>query len=149
MPHQLPPLPYAMDALEPHISRETLEYHYGKHHQTYVKTLNELIQHTEFSESALEDIIRRADGPVFNNAARFCRSGAQALPVKIMVPYLRGVIENRAIGALDDVFERALAELGILNQLVQGFDVGLMMFAVMILKGFARRHHQARRRTGF
>ena len=70
MPHQLPPLPYAMDALEPHISRETLEYHYGKHHQTYVKTLNELIQNTEFSESALEDIIRRADGPVFNNAAQ-------------------------------------------------------------------------------
>ena len=70
MPHQLPPLPYAMDALEPHISRETLEYHYGKHHQTYVKTLNELIQNTEFSESALEDIIKRAEGPVFNNAAQ-------------------------------------------------------------------------------
>lgn len=64
MLHQLPPLPYAMDALEPHISRETLEYHYGKHHQNYVKTLNELIQNTEFSESPLEDIIKRANGPI-------------------------------------------------------------------------------------
>lgn len=70
MQHQLPALPFVLDALAPHISRETLEYHYGKHHQTYVKTLNELIKNTEFSEASLEDIIKRSSGPIFNNAAQ-------------------------------------------------------------------------------
>lgn len=70
MQHQLPALPFAMDALAPHISRETLDYHYGKHHQTYVKTLNELIKNTEFSETSLEDIIKRSSGVIFNNAAQ-------------------------------------------------------------------------------
>jgi superoxide dismutase, Fe-Mn family len=70
MKHQLPKLPYASDALAPYISRETLEYHYGKHHQTYVKTLNDLIRGTEFEQSSLEDIIRKSSGPVFNNAAQ-------------------------------------------------------------------------------
>ncbi len=70
MKHQLPKLPYALDALAPHISRETLEYHYGKHHQTYVKTLNDLLKGTEFEESSLEDIIRKSSGPLFNNAAQ-------------------------------------------------------------------------------
>lgn len=70
MRHQLPKLPYALDALAPYISRETLEYHYGKHHQTYVKTLNDLIKGTEFEQSSLEDIIRKSSGPVFNNAAQ-------------------------------------------------------------------------------
>lgn len=70
MTHQLPPLPFAPGALAPHISAETLDYHYGKHHQTYVKTLNELIKNTEFSEASLEDIIKRAKGTIFNNAAQ-------------------------------------------------------------------------------
>lgn len=70
MKHQLPKLPYALDALAPHISEETLEYHYGKHHQTYVKTLNDLIKGTEFEQLSLEDIIRKSSGPVFNNAAQ-------------------------------------------------------------------------------
>lgn len=70
MQHQLPALPFAMDALAPHISRETLDYHYGKHHQAYVKTLNELIKNTEFSEASLEDIIKRSSGVIFNNAAQ-------------------------------------------------------------------------------
>ena len=70
MPHQLLPLPFAMDALAPHISRETLDYHYGKHHATYVKTLNELIKNTEFSEASLEDIVKRSSGVIFNNAAQ-------------------------------------------------------------------------------
>lgn len=70
MQHQLPPLPFPPDSLAPHISRETLDYHYGKHHQTYIKTLNALIKSTEFSEAPLEDIIRRAKGPIFNNAAQ-------------------------------------------------------------------------------
>lgn len=70
MAHTLPSLPYAMDALEPHISRETLEYHYGKHHRTYVEKLNGLIEGTEFASASLEDIVRRSSGGVFNNAAQ-------------------------------------------------------------------------------
>lgn len=70
MTHVLPPLPYAKDALEPYISAETLEYHYGKHHQTYVTNLNNLIAGTEFESLSLEDIIRKASGGIFNNAAQ-------------------------------------------------------------------------------
>jgi Fe-Mn family superoxide dismutase len=70
MEHTLPALPYAIDALAPHISKETLEYHYGKHHQTYVTNLNNLIKGTEFEEMSLEDIITKSSGGVFNNAAQ-------------------------------------------------------------------------------
>jgi len=70
MAHTLPDLPYAMDALQPHISKETLEYHYGKHHRTYVDKLNGLIEGTEFADASLEDIIRKSSGGVFNNAAQ-------------------------------------------------------------------------------
>lgn len=67
---QLPALPYEMNALEPHISRETLEYHYGKHHKAYVDNLNNLIPNTEFAGKDLEYIILHAKGPIFNNAAQ-------------------------------------------------------------------------------
>jgi len=70
MPFTLPPLPYALDALTPHISKETLEYHYGKHHQAYVTNLNKLIAGTAFDNMTLEDIIKKASGGVFNNAAQ-------------------------------------------------------------------------------
>jgi len=70
MAHTLPELPYSIDALEPHISRETLEFHYGKHHNAYVVNLNGMIEGTEFEGASLEDIVRRASGPVFNNAAQ-------------------------------------------------------------------------------
>lgn len=70
MQHTLPPLPYAMDALQPHISKETLEYHYGKHHQAYVTNLNKLIPGTEFENMSLEEIIRKSQGGIFNNAAQ-------------------------------------------------------------------------------
>ncbi len=70
MEHQLPPLPYAMEALAPHISKETLEFHYGKHHKTYVDTLNKLIDGTKFQDMALEDVIRKSDGKIYNNAAQ-------------------------------------------------------------------------------
>ena len=70
MEHTLPPLPYPMDALAPHISKETLEYHYGKHHQGYVTTLNNLIKGTEYENASLEDIIKKSSGPIFNNAAQ-------------------------------------------------------------------------------
>ena len=70
MEHQLPALPYAMDALAPHISAETLEFHYGKHHQTYVTKLNGLIPGTEFENMSLEDVVGKSSGGVFNNAAQ-------------------------------------------------------------------------------
>jgi Fe-Mn family superoxide dismutase len=67
---ELPPLPYALDALEPYISKETLEFHYGKHHKAYVDKLNKLIPGTEFEDMSLEGIIKKAKGPIFNNAAQ-------------------------------------------------------------------------------
>jgi len=70
MEHKLPDLPYALDALQPHISKETLELHHGKHHQTYVTNLNNLIKGTEFESMSLEDIIKKSSGGVFNNAAQ-------------------------------------------------------------------------------
>lgn len=70
MKHNLPELPYSMDALEPVISKETLEYHYGKHHQAYVNNLNKLIEGTEFEDMSLEDIIVKSSGGIFNNAAQ-------------------------------------------------------------------------------
>jgi superoxide dismutase, Fe-Mn family len=70
MPIQLPPLPYARDALAPHISAETIDFHYGKHHQAYVTNLNKLIEGTEFEHASLEEIVRRSSGAVFNNAAQ-------------------------------------------------------------------------------
>jgi len=71
MEHKLPALPYAMDALQPHISKETFEFHYGKHHQAYVTNLNNLIKGTEFENLGLEDIVKKAPaGGVFNNAAQ-------------------------------------------------------------------------------
>ncbi len=68
--HTLPELPYALDALQPHISKETLEFHYGKHHQTYVTNLNNLIKGTEFENASLEDIVKKSSGGIFNNAAQ-------------------------------------------------------------------------------
>jgi Fe-Mn family superoxide dismutase len=70
MEHTLPALPYAMDALAPHMSKETFEYHYGKHHQAYVTNLNNLIKGTEFENASLEDIVKKASGGLFNNAAQ-------------------------------------------------------------------------------
>ncbi len=70
MEHKLEPLPYGMDALAPHISQETLEFHYGKHHQAYATNLNNLIKGTEFESFALEDIVRKSSGVIFNNAAQ-------------------------------------------------------------------------------
>ena len=70
MEHTLPPLPYAKDALQPTMSAETLEYHYGKHHQAYVTNLNNLIKGTEYENMPLEDIIKKSQGGVFNNSAQ-------------------------------------------------------------------------------
>ncbi|MDE9495279.1 superoxide dismutase [Fe] [Xenorhabdus bovienii] len=70
MSFELPALPYAKNALEPHISAETLEYHYGKHHNAYVVNLNNLIKDTEFAGKSLEEIIKTSEGGIFNNAAQ-------------------------------------------------------------------------------
>ena len=70
MAFELPALPYEKNALEPHISQETLEFHHGKHHNTYVQKLNGLIEGTEFAGKSLEDIIKSSSGGVFNNAAQ-------------------------------------------------------------------------------
>ena len=67
---ELPPLPFDKNALAPHISAETLEFHYGKHHQAYVTNLNNLVKGTEFEHAALEQIIKRSSGGIFNNAAQ-------------------------------------------------------------------------------
>ncbi|MDX3774268.1 superoxide dismutase [Fe] [Chromatiaceae bacterium AAb-1] len=70
MAFELPALPYAKDALQPHISSETLDYHYGKHHNTYVVKLNSLIEGTDYADKSLEEIIRTSEGGIFNNAAQ-------------------------------------------------------------------------------
>mgnify|MGYP001798635758 CR=1 FL=1 len=63
-------LPYPIDALAPHISKETLELHHGKHHATYVKKLSDLVAGTEFEKMSLEDVVKKSSGPMFNNAAQ-------------------------------------------------------------------------------
>ncbi|MFC1990053.1 superoxide dismutase [Chloroflexota bacterium] len=70
MEHKLPELTYSGDALAPHISAETIDYHYGKHHKAYVDNLNKLIPGTEFDNMSLEEIIQKASGGIFNNAAQ-------------------------------------------------------------------------------
>ncbi|MDP4290742.1 MAG: superoxide dismutase [Bacteroidota bacterium] len=70
MKFELPKLPYELDALEPYISHRTLEFHYGKHHQAYVNNLNNLIEGTKFENATLEQIVKEAEGPMFNNAAQ-------------------------------------------------------------------------------
>lgn len=70
MAFELPALPYAKDALAPHISAETLEFHHGKHHNAYVVKLNSLVEGTDFAGKSLEDVIKSSEGPVFNNAAQ-------------------------------------------------------------------------------
>jgi Fe-Mn family superoxide dismutase len=67
---ELPALPYDRTALEPHISGETIDFHYGKHHKTYVDNLNKMIEGTEFADMPLEEIIRKSQGAMFNNAAQ-------------------------------------------------------------------------------
>ncbi len=70
MSFELPKLPYASDALEPHISKRTIEFHYGKHHQGYVNNLNNLVSSTKFENATLEQIIKEAEGAIYNNGAQ-------------------------------------------------------------------------------
>src|SRR4030042_7094114 len=70
MSFELPKLPYTMDALHPYLAKQTLEFHYGKHHQAYINNLNNLVPGTKFENASLEQIIREADGGIFNNGAQ-------------------------------------------------------------------------------
>ncbi|WP_321517025.1 superoxide dismutase [Marinifilum fragile] len=70
MEHKLPALPYELGELEPYISKKTLEFHYGKHHQAYITNLNNLIKGTAFEDASLEDIVKHSEGGIFNNGAQ-------------------------------------------------------------------------------
>ncbi len=104
--YELPKLPYELDALEPQISRETMEYHYLKHHQAYITKLNELIEGTKYENLPLEEIILASDGPLFNNAAQawnhtFFFLALSPSPKKAPEGELLAAIE-RAFGSFDN-----------------------------------------------
>ena len=101
MEHQLPPLPYPKDALQPIISAETLEYHHGKHHQAYVTNLNNLIKGTEFENSSLEEIILKSSGGIFNNAAQVWN---HTFYWNCMKPNGGGAPSGELAGAIDKAF---------------------------------------------
>jgi Fe-Mn family superoxide dismutase len=99
--HTLPDLPYAYDALSPHISAETLEYHHDKHHATYVDKLNALIDGTNFADASLEDIIRKADGGIFNNGAQVWN---HSFYWHCLTPDARAEPPKKLSQAIDDAF---------------------------------------------
>ncbi len=112
MQHQLMQLPFAQSALEPYISEETISFHYGKHHAGYVNKLNGLIENTKFADMSLEEIIKHAEGAVFNNAAQvynhdFYWHSLSAAPTTPSVE-LSDMIE-RDFGSMDAFREAFLA----------------------------------------
>ena len=109
MEHKLPELPYSLEALNPHISKQTLEFHHGKHHLNYVNTLNKLIPGTRFENASLEDMIREADGAIFNNAAQVWNHTFyfDSFSPKPKVMPEGGLLEalNRDLGSFDKFLE--------------------------------------------
>jgi Fe-Mn family superoxide dismutase len=101
MAFELPPLPYAKDALEPTISAETLEFHYGKHHQTYVTKLNAAVEGTEFADMSLEDVVMKSSGGVFNNAAQIWN---HTFYWNCMTPDAKGAPEGDLAAAIESTF---------------------------------------------
>lgn len=99
--HELPELPYAHDALEPHISAETLKYHYGKHHAAYVDKLNKQLEGSDFEAATLEDIIRHAEGDLFNNGAQ---TWNHSFYWNCLTPDGGGKPLGELAGAIDDEF---------------------------------------------
>ncbi|QFR39068.1 superoxide dismutase [Fe] [Candidatus Gracilibacteria bacterium 28_42_T64] len=99
---ELPVLPYEMNALEPHISEETLQYHYGKHHNTYVMKLNGLIPGTEFEGKDLETIIKTSNGGVFNNAAQIWN---HTFYWNCLAPNAGGIPDGSLLEAIENNFE--------------------------------------------
>lgn len=113
MKHELMTLPYSMDALEPLMSKETLEFHYGKHHQTYVNNLNNLIVGTKFEDFSLVNIILESDGGIFNNAAQvynhdFFWNGLT--PTQGTIPASVEVALTKAFGSVDKFKEEFTAK---------------------------------------
>jgi superoxide dismutase, Fe-Mn family len=108
MKHELPKLPYPKNALEPYISRETLNYHYGKHHKGYVDQLNELIKGTPYENNTIEEIIRTTKGPLFNNAAQAwnheffwnCLSPERTRPSQNL-----GLLVEKSFGSMSELYE--------------------------------------------
>ncbi len=98
---ELPALPYAMDALEPLISKETLEYHYGKHHQAYVTKLNDAIKGTDLENVDLEDIVKKSEGGIFNNAAQVWN---HTFYWNCMAPNAGGEPSGKIADAINDSF---------------------------------------------
>jgi Fe-Mn family superoxide dismutase len=118
MAFELPKLPYALDALEPHISKRTLEFHYGKHHQGYVNKVNGMIEGTEFENADLETIIKKADGGIFNNGAQvwnhtFYFEAFRPNPVDKPVGPLAEAIDKKwgSLDAFKEAFEKEAAAL--------------------------------------
>jgi len=101
MAFELPPLPYANDALEPTISAETLEFHYGKHHQTYVTKLNAAVPGTEFESMTLEEVVMKSSGGIFNNAAQIWN---HTFYWNCMTPDAKGVPEGDLASAIETTF---------------------------------------------
>ena len=115
MRHQLPELPYPLDALEPHISKETLQYHHGKHHAGYVNKLNALIEGTEYTDLSLEQLIHQSDGAIFNNAAQtfnhnFYWHSLSATPTRPSIPLQRAIDET--FGSMEK-FQAAFSEAAV------------------------------------
>lgn len=112
---KLPELPYARNALEPHMSAETLDYHYGKHHKTYVETGNKLISGTEFENMALEEIVRKSSGKIFNNVTQVwnhnffwqCLTPKQAAPGASLKDAL-----SRSFGGIEE-FKKQFTETAV------------------------------------
>ena len=98
---ELPPLPYGYDALKPHLSEETLELHHDKHHASYVKKVNELVEGTPFEKASLEEIVKKADGPLFNNAAQ---AWNHELYFRSLAPDGGGAPKGRVADAIESSF---------------------------------------------
>jgi superoxide dismutase, Fe-Mn family len=115
MAYTLPELPYAKDALAPHMSAETFDYHYGKHHKAYVDNANKLVAGTEFENMPIEEVIKKSSGKIFNNVAQIwnhtffwhCLTPKQAAPGKKLTDAL-----VKAFGGIDD-FKKAFTEAAI------------------------------------
>jgi len=119
MSFERPDLPYALDALEPHISKETLEYHYGKHHQAYVNKLNDLVMGTDFEDLTLDQIILKSEGVIFNNAAQIWNHTF----------YFNGFSPDGGGQPTGELAEKINAKFGDFDSFVQAFnDLGAATF---------------------
>lgn len=112
MKFSLPELPYAHNALEPVISEETINYHYGKHHQTYVTNLNGLVEGTEFENADLDAIVKKSEGPIFNNAAQIWNHNFYFLSLTPKKGSKPGDKLAKAIDAAFGSFDEFKAEFG-------------------------------------